>query len=158
MSNEQIRIAPYQYIHVQDRMTNVTRLEKGPQNFTKKDHEIITVGRDKPADFIFLQPFEFCLISDPVMRDLSKKDKPIIIDKHGQVKVKIGDLEVRTAFDYSEPFPLYPGEALQRKEKLPVIPRNCALKLEAIRDFTSGESKHVAGDEWLEFGPKIYTP
>jgi major vault protein len=92
------------------------------------------------------------------MRDLSKKDKPIIIDKHGQVKVKIGDLEVRTAFDYSEPFPLYPGEALQRKEKLPVIPRNCALKLEAIRDFNSGEERHVAGDEWLEFGPKIYIP
>jgi major vault protein len=39
-----------------------------------------------------------------------------------------------------------------------VIPRNCALKLEALRDFTSGETKHVAGDEWLEFGPKIYTP
>ena len=36
------------------------------------------------------------------------------------------------------------------------------MKLEAIRDFvdTSGKEpvKHVAGDEWLEFGPKIFIP
>jgi len=37
-------------------MTNVTQLEEGPQNFTKKGHEIIRVGRDKPADYIFLSP------------------------------------------------------------------------------------------------------
>ena len=41
---------------------------------------------------------------------------------------------------------------------MPVIPRNQALKLEALRDFIDGETKHVAGDEWLEFGPKIYIP
>ena len=139
-------------------MSNVTRLEKGPCNFTKKDHEIITIGRDKPADFIFLQPYEYCIISDPVMRDLSKKEKPLIFDKHGQIKVKIGDSEIRTSLDYLEPFPLYPGEILVRREKLPVIPRSCALKLEALRDFTFGDVKHVAGDEWLEFGPKIYIP
>lgn len=141
-------------------MTNVTRIEMGPLNFTKKDNEIITTGRDKPVDFIFMQPLEYCVINDPVMRD--PKDKSLIIDKHGQVKLKIGDSEIRTAFDYTEPFPLYPGESLAKKEKLPVIPRNSALKLEALRDFvdTTGKEKvkHVAGDEWLEFGPKIYIP
>lgn len=156
MSNEQIRIAPYQYIHVQDRMSNVTRLEKGPQNFTKKDNEIITVGRDRPADYVFMQPYEYCLINDPVMRN--PKDKSLILDKHGQVKNKLGDSEVRTSFDYTEPFPLYPGETLAKKEKLPVIQRNQALKLEALSDFIEGETRHVAGDEWLEFGPKIYIP
>lgn len=30
--------------------------------------------------------------------------------------------------------------------------------LEALRDFVEGETKRVAGDEWLEFGPKIYFP
>jgi major vault protein len=30
--------------------------------------------------------------------------------------------------------------------------------LEALSDFIEGETKHVAGDEWLEFGPKIYIP
>jgi major vault protein len=156
MSNEQIRIAPYQYIHVSDRQSNVTRLEKGPQNFTKKDNEIISVGKDRPIDFVFMQPYEYCLINDPVMRN--PKDKQLILDRHGQVKNKIGDSEIRTSFDYTEPFPLYPGETLAKKEKLPVIPRNQALKLEALRDFIDGETKHVAGDEWLEFGPKIYIP
>lgn len=137
-------------------MTNITRLESGPQNFTKKDNEIITVGRDRPVDYVFMQPFEYCVINDPVMRKAS--DKSLIYDKHGQVKVKIGDSEIRTSLDYTEPFPLYPGESLVKKEKMPVIPRNCALKLEALRDFTDDEVKRVAGDEWLEFGPKIYTP
>lgn len=141
-------------------MTNVTRLVMGPQNFTKRDHEVITVGKIQPADFVFLQPFEYCVINDPVMRD---KDGGLIIDKHGQVKVKIGDSEIRTSDQYKEPFPLYPGETLMKREKMPVIPRNCALKLEALRDFvvTKGEAviaKRVAGDEWLEFGPKIYSP
>jgi hypothetical protein len=142
-------------------MTNVTRLEKGPLNFTKKDHEIITIGRDRPVDFVFLQPLEYCVINDPVMKD--PKDKSLIFDKHGQVKIKIGDSEIRTSLDYREPFPLYPGETLIKREKLPVIPRDCAIKLEALRDFTftsadGKPSKHVAGDEWLEFGPKIYIP
>jgi hypothetical protein len=137
-------------------MNNVSRLEKGPQNFTKKDNEIITLGKDKPVDYIFMQPYEYCLINDPVMRN--PKDKSLILDKHGQVKNKIGDSEIRTSFDYTEPFPLYPGETLAKKEKLPIIPRNQALKLEALSDFTEGETKHVAGDEWLEFGPKIYIP
>ena len=30
--------------------------------------------------------------------------------------------------------------------------------MEALSDFIEGETKHVAGDEWLEFGPKIYIP
>ena len=141
-------------------MTNVTRLESGPQNFTKKDNEIIILGRERPIDYVFMQPFEYCVINDPVMRDL--KAKTLIFDKHGQVKLKIGDSEIRTSFDYTEPFPLYPGETLAKKEKLPVIPRNEALKLEALRDFIDivGKQpvKHVAGDEWLEFGPKIYIP
>jgi major vault protein len=137
-------------------MTNVTRLENGPQNFTKKDHEIISAGREKPVDYIFLQPFEYCVIKNPVMRNA--KDKSLIFDKHGQVKVKIGDGEIRTHFDYPEPFPLFPGESLSGRSKLEVIPRDCALKLSAQRDVQIGEDKRVAGDEWLEFGPKIYIP
>ena len=33
------RIAPYQYIHVIDQTTNVTRLEVGPQTYIRKDNE-----------------------------------------------------------------------------------------------------------------------
>ena len=62
-------------------MTNITRLVLGPQNFTKKDNEIITVGKDRPMDYVFMQPFEYCVINDPVMRD--PKDNNLIIDKFG---------------------------------------------------------------------------
>jgi Major Vault Protein repeat domain len=39
------------------------------------------------------------------------------------------------------------------------VPRDYAIKLEAVRDFTEADgNKRVAGDEWLEYGPKIYIP
>jgi hypothetical protein len=90
------------------------------------------------------------------MRD---HEKSLIYDKHGQIKINIGDSEIRTSLDYNEPFPLYPGETIAKIEKLPVVARDCAIKLEALRDFKDKEGvKKVAGDEWLEFGPKIYIP
>lgn len=156
MSNDIIRIGPYQYIHVQDRNLNVTRLEMGPKNFTKQDHEIITTGKT-PSAFVFMQPFHYCVINNPVMRD--PETKKLIYDKHGQIKINIGDSEIRTSLEYTEPFPLYPGENLVRIEKIPVVARNCAIKLEALRDFTDKDGhKKVAGDEWLEFGPKLFIP
>lgn len=60
--------------------------------------------------------------------------------------------------DYKEPFPLYPGESLGKIEKLPIVARDRAIKLEAIRDFKDGDVQRVAGDEWIEYGPKIYIP
>lgn len=40
-----------------------------------------------------------------------------------------------------------------------MVPRDCAIKLEAVRDFIDAEgNKRVAGDEWIEFGPKLYIP
>lgn len=90
---------------------------------------------------------------------MREKDGSLVFNKHGQVKVNIGDSEIRTAFDYNEPFPLYPGENLGKVEKLPVVSRDNAIKLEAIRDFTDKSgNKRVAGDEWLEFGPMLYLP
>jgi major vault protein len=58
---------------------------------------------------------------------------------------------------YNQPFPLYPGESFGKSEKLITVPRDSAIKLEALRDFDDVE-KRVAGDEWLEEGPKIYIP
>jgi major vault protein len=106
--------------------------------------------------FVFLQPYYYCLIKDPVVRD---KDKKLIHDKYGQIKISIGESEIRTQLDYPEPFPLYPGELLLKSEKIPVVPRDYAIKLEALRDFVDSEGvKRVAGDEWIEFGPKLYIP
>lgn len=53
MSTDLIRIPPYHYIHVQDRNLNVTRVEKGPQTFIKKDHEVIPTG-NSPINFVIL--------------------------------------------------------------------------------------------------------
>lgn len=75
------------------------------------------------------------------------------------MKVNIGDSEIRTSLDYADPFPLYPGESLGKIEKIPVVARDCAIKLECLRDFTDeSDNKRVAGDEWLEYGPKLYMP
>jgi major vault protein len=63
------------------------------------------------------------------------KEGKIVLDKHGQVKVNIGDSEIRTAMDYPEPFPLYPGESFGKVEKIPVVSRDHAIKLECIRDY-----------------------
>ena len=64
--------------------------------------------------------------------------------------------------EYKTPFPLYFGERLGKIEKLPVVSRDWAIKLEALRDFTDTDGNQkvnrVAGEEWLEFGPKIYIP
>jgi len=155
MSSDTIRIPPYHYVHVQDRNSNITRLEMGPKNFSKLDHEFVVTGKS-PVPYVFLQPYHYCLINDPVIRDADKK---LVFDRHGQVKVNIGDSEIRTQLDYPEPFPLFPGETLAKIEKIPVVLRDCAIKLEALRDFKDAEGKkRVAGDEWIEFGPKLYIP
>ena len=109
-----------------------------------------------PVAFVILPNLHYCIIEDPVLRD---KDGEVKLDKHGQVKVNIGDSEIRTAMEYKNPFPLYFGEKLGKVEKLPIVSRDCAIKLEALRDFTDSDgNKRVAGEEWLEFGPKIYIP
>jgi major vault protein len=39
------------------------------------------------------------------------------------------------------------------------LPRDNAIKLEALRDFVDSDgTKRLAGDEWIEFGPKLYIP
>lgn len=104
-----------------------------------------------------MPPYHYVTVTDPVMRDQDSGEP--LLDKHGQVKVKQGDSEIRTSQEYQEPFPLYPGESVSTVVRLPVIARNNALKLECIRDYVDEQGKKKnAGDEWLVEGPKIYTP
>jgi len=75
------------------------------------------------------------------------------------VKIKIGESEYRIHEEYPEPFALYPGESLVKTDAIPVVPRNSSIKLEAIRDFVDAKGKkRVSGDEWIEYGPLLYTP
>lgn len=131
-----IRIPPFQYIHVQDNNTNITRLEKGPATFIRQDHESIVSG---PNSMIRLAPRQYCKISNPVIMGADKKP---VLTEFNQVKVLQGDVEIRTADGYSEPFPLYPGEELVGKiESYLIVAQNQAIRLTATRDFEDKKLK-----------------
>ena len=44
MASRIVRLSPQQYVHVLDGNTNITRVEVGPQTFTRMDHEEIVLG------------------------------------------------------------------------------------------------------------------
>eukprot|EP01124_Arcella_intermedia_P035107 TRINITY_DN885_c0_g1_i1.p1 TRINITY_DN885_c0_g1~~TRINITY_DN885_c0_g1_i1.p1 ORF type:complete len:826 (+),score=106.85 TRINITY_DN885_c0_g1_i1:115-2592(+) len=145
-----IRIKPYYYIHVLDNNTNVTRVEVGPQTFTRQDHEKLVSG---PDAMIMIPPRHYCIIQNPVQRDSKGKT---VTDQAGQVKIRHGDEEIR--FE-QEPFALLPGEKLYGKvSPLQVVAPNSALKLRATRDVKYEGKNYVAGDEWLFKGPGTYVP
>jgi major vault protein len=146
-----VRIKPHHYVHVLDNNTNVTRVESGPQTFTRQDHEKLVSG---PDPMIMIPPRNYCIIANPVFRDEKGK---IFTDKNGQIKLRHGDEEIR--FE-QEPFPLYPGEKLYGKvTPLQVVAPNTALRLKASRDFTDEDGNtRFAGNEWLFEGPKTYFP
>ena len=146
-----IRIKPYFYIHVLDNNTNVSRVEIGPQTFTRLDHEKIISG---PDAMIMIPPRHYCLISNPIVRDSEGR---VVVDSHNNYKLRHGDEEVRFAQD---PFPLYPGEKLVGKiSPLQVVGPDSALRLRAIRDFTEEDgTKRLAGDVWMYPGQATYIP
>jgi major vault protein len=145
-----IRLKPYHYIHVLDNNTNVTRVERGPQTFTRQEHEKVVAG---PEPMIMIPPRHYCIISNPVQVNAQGE---VVKDGHGQVKLSHGDEEIRFEQD---PFGLYPGEKLYGKvSPLQVVAPNAALRLRAIRDFESDKVKRNAGDEWLFRGPGTYIP
>ena len=57
---------------------------------------------------------------------------------------------------HQPPFPLFPGEKLDKIAPLEFIERDHALRLKAPRDFVDvGGVQRVAGDEWLFEGPAL---
>ena len=154
MASKSIKIPPFNYIHVLDKNSNVTRLETGPLTFIKQDHETIVTGQD-PIKMIVLPTLHFTLITNPVVMENGKP----VVDKFGQVIVKHGETEYRFAHNYLEPFPLYPKEISSAVSPLKVVKQMKALKLQATRNFKNDDSKEIqAGDEWLFPGPGIYYP
>ena len=146
MADQVIRLKPFYYIHVLDNNTNVTLVEVGPQTFTVSDHQTVVLN---PTPMIIIPPRHYCIISNPVVRD---EKENVVTDKHGQVKLRHGDEEVRMS---QPPFALFPGESLYGKvAPLQVVAPLTSIKLRAIRDF----GDHTAGDEWLFHGPGTYVP
>jgi major vault protein len=158
MTNGVIRLKPQQFIHILDNNTGVTRLELGPQTMTLQDHERLVLP---PTPATIVPPQHYCIVKNPLMRDETGE---VAVDRHGQVRLRYGDREIRLSQD---PFPLYPGEQLDLDvTPLQVVETNEALLLRAIRDLTAtqtvaGESQtftRSAGDEWLFEGPGTYIP
>ncbi|CAH8451700.1 unnamed protein product [Schistosoma guineensis] len=145
-----ISISPRHYIHVLNLNTHVTSLVVGPKTYVCQQDEKIVLG---PEELTVVPTMMYCVIRNPVITD---KDGVPVVDKYGQVKVRMGDEEYRFAQD---PFPLYPGEALKDIVRpLPVVLPNSALRLRAVSDFEDGNVNRIAGEEWLFEGPGTYYP
>jgi major vault protein len=85
-----------------------------------------------------LPPRTYCKIVNPIVRD-EKGSK--VLNPYGEVEIQFGEFEYRTADQYPDPFPLYPGEKVEGKiENLLIVQQNTALRLTAIRDFADGET------------------
>jgi len=146
-----IRIKPFHYIHVLDNNKNVTRVEIGPQVYTRQEHEDVV---QPVTPMIIIPPRHYCLIQNPILKKPNSNEPEV--DKNGQVIIRHGDEEIRSEV---EPFPLYPGEVLFGKvSPLQVVAAGTALALRAVRDFPDGKVKREAGDEWLFHGPQTYYP
>lgn len=134
---------PYQYLHVLDTNSNVTRNINGPITFTRQDHEKVVAG---PSSMLTIPPRHYVIIANPAIME----DDVAVLDEHGLVKLRHGDFEVRLT---KSPFPLYPGEVQQSDiTPLTVVEKNQALMLKALREFTDdvGDcvTTHCAGDQW----------
>ena len=68
MGDSVIRIKPLHYIHVLDNNTNVTRVEVGPQTFTRQEHEKLVAG---PEPMVMIPPRHYAIIQNPVQRYLA---------------------------------------------------------------------------------------
>eukprot|EP01103_Thecamoeba_quadrilineata_P012021 TRINITY_DN2_c0_g1_i1.p1 TRINITY_DN2_c0_g1~~TRINITY_DN2_c0_g1_i1.p1 ORF type:complete len:853 (+),score=229.43 TRINITY_DN2_c0_g1_i1:27-2585(+) len=149
-----IRIKPYQYIHVLDNNSNITRLLEGPVTYTRFEHEKVIFG---PEDHVKIAPRSYVVISNPVVRDNEKKP---VFNSNGSAKLKYGDEEIRFEDTLKEPFPLYPGEVLTKQPTpLPLVPPHAALRLRANRDCVDNSGvKRRAGEEWIFEGPATYYP
>lgn len=147
---EVVRVGPYQYIHVLDQNTNVTRLEGGPQVFVRKDNEKIITNVMK---YVTIPPRHYCTIRNPVV----KEDDEVKKDKFGCILLQFGDREIRF---HQDPFPLYPGEELLGEvSKLKVVRKDQAFRLVCLDDFTEEDgTERIAGDEWLFQGPQTFIP
>lgn len=147
-----VKVPPNYYIHVMDTNSNVTRVEVGPQTFTKQDHERIVVD---PTKMVIIPANFYATIEDPALR----VDGVVQRDRHSQVIVKHGDREIRFGDEWSQPFPLQPGERMQGNavEVALVLP-DSALRLRCLRDFKDGKVSRRAGDEYLFKGPGSYRP
>jgi major vault protein len=146
---EIIHILPYHYIHVKDKTQNIIKLIEGPGNYITQTHEQLML---KPTPMITLIPNQFIRITNPV---LTKNGEVVFETNFNQVKLRFGDEEIRTYENYSDPFPLYPGEiASGSVQNAKVISETQALRLYATRHFFDEQFNKER--LWILKGPLVY--
>lgn len=137
-----IHLGPQQYVHVLNLTTITQRVEVGPKSLAIGTNEQV-VGAI--AKFLVVPPRHYCKILNPVVHGLD-----------GKFSLRLGHHEYRF---HEEPFPLYPGEAMEGGIKqLPVVPPEHAVHLRCDADFDDDGTKRVAGEEWSLAGPCVYYP
>ncbi|KAK7198059.1 major vault protein [Novymonas esmeraldas] len=154
MADPIIRIKRYQYIHILDNNTNVTRTVTGPLVYTRKEHEACLF---EPRPCVLVPPRHYCVVKNPCLRSEAGE---VVREPSGQVALRLGDAEIRLD---GEPFPLHPGEELESEDghevrKLRLVAPNTGLRVRCIRDFKDGDQVVVAGREWMVAGPQTYIP
>eukprot|EP01132_Coremiostelium_polycephalum_P001991 gene1991-2452_t len=133
--------------------SSITKLVEGPLSYLCKEHEKIKNG---PTRMHIIPKSHYCIIESPVVRD---SNGIVILDKHGQAKLKHGHFEIR--FEQTDPFSLSPGESFKGEIKpLQVVLPNEALHIFALYDFIDDSTsiKRNSGDEYLFLGPGVYHP
>lgn len=108
-----IRIPPYHYIHVLDQNSNVSRVEVGPKTYIRQDNERILFD---PVRMVTIPLRHYCVVANPVVRDAQGS---VVLDVTGQARLRHADMEIRLTQD---PFPLYPGELMEKVPGLPPPP------------------------------------
>jgi major vault protein len=93
-----------------------------------------------------------------------------VLDSDGNYQLRHAQEEIRFSSEkeplpgvpkeaiFDEPFPLYPGEKVVKKNPLIVVKPDEALLLKATHDFQFGGETRQAGEEWLFRGPGTYIP
>lgn len=156
--NNILHLEAYEYAHIKDKLENIVFLVEGPTTYILKSFEEVIV---KNQEMIKLTPNSFIRITNPVI----KQDGKVVFEKlNGKVskmaKLKFGDEEIRSYINFQEPFPLYPGEEKGVQSTCKLLNSNQAIKLRAVRRFEDVQNKKTreVGDEWIFYGPCLYTP
>ena len=149
-----IHIQPYHYVHIKDKLENTVYLIEGPKTKVLQSHEQLILG---PEKMISIFPNNWIKVANPV---LIKDGRPVLEESFNQVKLRFGEEEVRTYENYSEPFPLYPGETLTSdgQQAAMILSETEALRLYALRSYFDEAlgTDRVAGEEWVVPGPLVY--
>lgn len=151
MSDQVLRLKPNEYVHVHDNQANVTELLTGPATVTIQTHQ--TLLQKQPQAFVVIPPQSYAVVENPVLRDANGG---ILKDKHGQVRVNLGEKEIRF---FQAPFPLFPQEVVAEQKSLRTLEATQALLVRANRNFVDEDMiERSAGDEWLIRGPITHVP